>query len=303
MPTFREQFTATKPGPARENLVYQAAIAMGPPKTVPVTVDGPGGTKITYKVMPNFLNIDGIYVPMTALTAQRIADHFNMQLPTAKMSQQIYDTAKNSGNAIAAKPLSGTGVTIGDKYYSGQDVVNKGVNATEFSIAYSDRVNKNITQDPNKLVDGFMKSIVQPVPGKEHKMGLHGLYDENGKPIQGGSGETPHDTTAHSEYAAGTRLVSNEVTITTPDGKVINTTMDKLLNQPKLSKAITFNPGVQRYDTKAKVAPQKEIVPEQVLQKTVKKEVEQKSTEPIKQVDNTQSILQRIEQFLDRIIA
>ncbi len=89
MPSFKELFLNTPPGQARENLVYQEIVKRGPPKEmVPVTIDGPNGTKITYHVLPDVISIDGIRVPMTANTSQRIANTFKMHLPTAKMSKQ-----------------------------------------------------------------------------------------------------------------------------------------------------------------------------------------------------------------------
>ena len=246
---FREDFANTPPGPAREKLVYEAAIKQPAPKLVPITIDGPNGVKLTYFVMPNFLQIDSVYLPMSGQTAEKIAAHFNMVLPTSKMTSQIYQAAKQQGGAVVAQPLSGTGVDINGKHLSGQEVVDQGVDRTEFSVAYSDRMNSNPAlknQKPGQIVDGHMKTILQPINGK---LGLHGLYDKHGNPIQGGNGETPHSPNDHSEYASAMRGISNDVTVTMPDGKVIHTTMSKLQSTPTLGRMVTNTPGkVQRYD-------------------------------------------------------
>jgi hypothetical protein len=244
--SFREEFAKTPAGPKREQLIYETVVRQGKPATVPITVDGPGGTKITYKVMPDHVMVDRVRVPMTGITAQKIADNFGMQLPTAKMSQQIYDTARAKGTAISAKPLSGTGATINGKYYSPSDVVAD-VSRSEFSLEHSDRINRELTSkkiDPSTLSSGYSKEIVlSPAKGK---LALYGLHRADGTPIQGGSGETPHGMD-HSEYAAGARLVDQKVIVTKPDGSTIETTMSALLSQPNFAQSITSTPVVKKY--------------------------------------------------------
>lgn len=249
MATFREQYEKLPPGNARENLVYQYAIQQGKPNTIPITVDGPGGTKITYKVMPDFLTIEGIRVTLTPPTAQKIAKYFNMQLPTAKMADQIY---RNS-NKIPAKPLSGSGVTIDGKRYSGKDVVDKLISNPKANIAYNDVINeqlKNKELDPNKPIDGFAKTLVQSED--PNRTAFYGLWtnpnDPKAKPLQGGSGVSSHDLN-QTEYCSMARLVDDNVIVTKPDGTKINTSLDKFLKTNELSKAISFSPakGVQTY--------------------------------------------------------
>lgn len=246
--SFKEQYSQLSPGGQREALVYEYAIKQGKPALVPITVPGPGGTKITYQVMPNFLTIDGIRVTLTPITAQKIANYFNMQLPTAKMAKQIY----GASNKIPAKPLSGSGVTIDNKHYSGNDVVRNLISDSKANIAYSNIVDQQIASskiDPSKPVDGFAKTIVQSeIPGRTSYIGLWTSPDS--KPIQGGNGVTPHGLD-QTEYCAMFRGVSNNITITKPDGTVINTTLDKTLKTKKLSTALTSSPGKgsQKYTT------------------------------------------------------
>jgi len=208
-----------QPGPEREAFVLKAVESIPKEQIVnsmkPVTVPGPNGTKVTYRVMPDYLKIDGIRVPMAGTTAQKVADYFGLNLPTPKMVQEIY---QNADIQVPAQPLSGSGVNIDGKQYSGNQVVNTGVGYAPFAVAYNQKVDKQLEEKGykgNGIVAGFAKDITPPINGK---LGLYGLFDAKGKPIQGGSGETPHETKAHTEYGTYVRLVSPTVTITHPDG-------------------------------------------------------------------------------------
>ena len=75
----------------------------------------------------------------------------------------------------------------------------------------------------------------------------NGWYGKEGKPIQY-SAQTPHDTTVHTEYGAGVRQVDKNITITTPDGKSIKTTMDTLLSHPEMYAAVSKNMGAKKYN-------------------------------------------------------
>jgi hypothetical protein len=219
---FKEEYSKfSKPSPEREAFVYNAITSLPRDQVLksmkPITITKKNGTKITYSVMPDYIMIGGVRVPMAGNTAQRVADHFGLSLPTAAMAKEIY---QNSDVKVSAKPLSGTGTTIGGKNYSGNDVVNTGVGYAPFALNYNDTVNKQLTDagvKDGQIVSGFAKDIVAPAaPGK---LGLYGLFDANGKPLQGGNGETPHDTSIHTEYGSFVRLVSPNVTITYPDGR------------------------------------------------------------------------------------
>lgn len=242
--SFKDEFSKTPPGPNREELVFNAAIRQGPPtQLVPVTINAPDGSKITYRTMPDYLTIDGIRVPMAGATAQRLADHWKMQLPTPKMSKQIWDAADTK---IRPTPLSAGG-RIGGKYYSGKEVVRSKISDSDSSIAYNDMINNQLSTLPNQptLVAGHMKDIVQP--SDPNKLGLYGWYDEKGVPIQY-SAQTPHDITVHTEYGAGTRFIDNTVTIIRPDGKIETKTMEEIQRDPSLSKAIASETGTKRYN-------------------------------------------------------
>lgn len=220
---FKEEYAKfLQPSKEREAFVYNAITRLPREQILknmkPITVTRPDGAKITYKVMPDYLTIDGIRVPMSGTTAQRVADYFGLSLPNSKQTKEIYQHSVK----IPAKPLSGSGTNVNGKNYSGKDVVETGVGYAPFAINYNDKINQQLNEKgvkPGDIVSGFAKDVVAPPPGT-NTLGLHGFYDSTGKPIQGGSGQTPHDTTIHSEYGAFVRLVSPDVVITYPDGKV-----------------------------------------------------------------------------------
>lgn len=222
---FKEQYLRFgQPSPQREQFVLNTILGLPKEQVVknmkPITVTKPDGTKITYEVMTDYISIDGMRVPMAGKTAQAVADHFGLNLPTPQMVDEIY---QNADVQVAAQPLSGSGTVIDGQRYSGGDVVQKGVGYAPFAAAYNDKVNQqlaaqNAEPGGNQIVAGFAKDIVPPV--KPGSLGLYGFYDARGKPIQGGNGQTPHETDTHTEYGTFVRLVSPTVSIQYPNGQV-----------------------------------------------------------------------------------
>jgi hypothetical protein len=102
-----------------------------------------------------------------------------------------------------------------------------------------------------------MKSIVQP--DDQSRLGLTGWYNADGTPIQKGN-ISAHDTTQHSEYAAGVRLVADKVTVTLPDGTVINDTMENIMKDPKYFSSINHSKGIKTYKTDKSKEPPKSAV-------------------------------------------
>jgi len=220
--SFKDEYAKfTQPSPAREAFVYKAITSLSRDQIVksmkPISVKRPDGATLTYRVMPDYVMIDGVRVPMSGNTAQRVADHFGLSLPSAAMAKEIY---QNADIKVPARPLSGSGTNVDGRQYSGKEVVDTGVGYAPFAINYNNKINKQLSDHGAKegeIVSGFAKDIV--APPSSGKLGLYGLFDANGKPIQGGTGSTPHDTTIHSEYGSFVRLVSPDVEITYPDGK------------------------------------------------------------------------------------
>lgn len=222
---FKEEYAKfIQPSSDRENFVYTSITSKLTKDQIlremkPITVNGPNNTKITYKVMPDYLSLEGMRIPMSGSTAQRVADFFGLSLPSPKMTQEIY---QNADIKVSAVPLSGSGAEIEGKKYSGKDVVSTGVGYAPFALKYNEKINQQLSEKGaqiGQIVSGFAKDVTSAIPGKENNLGLHGFYDVNGNPIQGGSGQTPHETKYHTEYGAFVRLVSPKVEVTYPDGK------------------------------------------------------------------------------------
>lgn len=285
------------PGSAREALIYNAAIKQGPPKNLtPVTIDGPGGTKITYKVMPDYLMIDGIRVPMTPVTAQKIANYFGMSLPTEKMSKQIYEAADTK---VRAPPLSGTGYVspIDGKRYSPQDVVKGRIGESDAAFYYSKMTDQEIAKrDGYGLIGGHGKEITEPREGASVKdVSFGGWQGSAGDPLQPYTYAHKGQAGAHTEYALNTRLVGSDVTVTLPDGKVITTTMEKLRSNPNLAGAIANSTTIKQYDAKGKDTPIAVDVPKQKEQKTTVKDYK-----PNRPQSGRLALLQRIDNLLNQ---
>jgi hypothetical protein len=237
---FREEYLKFKqPSQERENFVFNSVVQHLNKDQIeksmkPITVKGPNDTEITYRVMPDYVSIDGMRVPMSGTTAQRVADHFGFNIPNAQLSQKIYE---NADVKVQAKPLSGRTTVIDGKTYTGKDVVNKGVGYADFAAKYNDDVNQQLADSGAKqgdIVAGFAKDIV--TSPKKGRLGLYGLYDSKGKPIQGGDGTTSHTVSPeehHDEYCAVLRLVDDEVEVKYKDGKVEKKKITDILNLPR----------------------------------------------------------------------
>lgn len=248
--SFKEQFLKTPPGPAREELIYKELTKQGPPKQlVPVTVDGPNGAKITYNVMPDYVMLDGVRVTMAPYTAQRVADHFGMLLPTDKMSQQIYDAANTK---VRANPLSSGGYVGADgKRYTARDVIEHRIDKSDAALQYNELTNQELSKltQPGKdpgLIAGHGKDILQPL-ARSNDPSMGGWHGKDGKALQPYSSPHKGEAGSHTEYGLYTRLVGNNVTVTLPNGKTITTSLDKLLNHPELSKVLSTKPGLNKY--------------------------------------------------------
>ena len=245
---FKTQFLALPPGKAREDLIYTAAIQQGKPTNlVPVTIDGPNGSKITYKVMPDFFMIDGLRVTASPLTAQKIADHFGMMLPTAKMAQQIYQAADTKIRAI---PLSSSGYTGTDgKFYSGAEVVKNHINSSDAAVHYNNLTDQEIAKKTNGnvgLIAGHGKEIVQPL-GNSKDVSFGGWEGSDGKPLQPYTTAHKNSSDSHSEYAMYFRGIGNEVKVQGANGEIVNASINDLMKNPEFSKYLSNDGKINSY--------------------------------------------------------
>lgn len=222
--SFREDYLRFKqPSVKRENFIFESIKKYLNKQNIvssmkPITILK-NGLQVTYYVMPDYLSIDNIRLPMSAITAQKVADYFGLSLPSAEISREIYE---NSDVKFIANPLSNSGANINGQKYTGKQVVDKGVGYADFAVSYNEKINKQISEKrvkKDQIISGFAKDITSAIPGYEKKLGLYGFFDAKGKPIQGGNGKTPHDISTHTEYGAFVRLISPDAEITYANGK------------------------------------------------------------------------------------
>lgn len=265
--SFKDDYAKfSQPSLEREAFVYKAITGLSRDQIIksmkPISIKRQDGATITYLVMPDYIMIDGVRVPMSGNTAQRVADHFGLSLPTAQMAKEIYQHADVK---VSAKPLSGSGTVVDGKTYSGSDVVNTGVGYAPFALSYNDNINKQLADKgvqsgSDQIVSGFAKDIIAPpAPGK---LGLFGLFDSKGNPIQGGNGQTPHDTSVHTEYGSFVRLVSPNATITYPDGRKENKPLSDVYQYSRYNTPQKTNSADNKPMPPITNVPSKQYIPE-----------------------------------------
>jgi hypothetical protein len=175
---FKEQF-AKLGGAAREALIlaYIDAGLVDRPKLVQMPVKDPkdpNKTLMSMEVMPDYFTIEGMPVQMSALTADKIAKHFGLTLPTREMTRATYSGAKNK---IPGQPAMHR---LGDDSSKFIDY-NKDI---------MDARKKLKNYDPNAVTVGEYKEFEL----KHENDNLHaaGFLDSNGKMIQDYKGSTMH---------------------------------------------------------------------------------------------------------------
>lgn len=160
-----------------------------------VTVEAPGGRKGVVFVCPDYLAIgsddDFFRMPLTGVTAQRIADACGCILPTKKLAVDIY-AASRKQVAITMSPEGGTKLERFREHHQAIEKARVGA--------------------LGELLGGHKKDVV--VTNRLHhypqRLALYGLYKADGKPWQ------PLDTTLrlrlkhddiYVDYSHGVRLV------------------------------------------------------------------------------------------------
>ncbi len=186
------------------------------------TKDGKEHTA-SYYVMPDYLaigsNDDFVRVPMTPMSAQKIADMYGCQLPTKKMVDDIYDQAAVKLNP---QPIS----------------VDKGISKISNFAEHQKMVEKQRAGKPlGALTAGDKKDVVitnlldQAAAKGKKQVAIYGWHQKNGKAIQPLS--TIHNY-YHVDYSHGIRLVKNMMTL---DGKSVK--VADILKDGELSKALS----------------------------------------------------------------
>ena len=153
------------------------------------------------------------------------------------MSKQIYQASDIKGRVT---PLSSSGYTdeLG-VFHSPEEVTKNKINSSDAALYYNQLTNEEIkklkqskgltNEDP--ILSGFGKEILAIEKNNDpNTPNFGGWQGQDKNPLQpytqahGGGAKT------HSEYALWTRLVGNQITITTPDGKTTTKPINEVFN-------------------------------------------------------------------------
>ncbi len=198
-------------------------------KRVNVEWTGPSGIRheCVFKVLPDYMAIgsdsDFVRIPMTADTAQRIADLTDTILPTVRMVDAIY---MNAWVKLEPQPLPEGPQMGSNEYYllHNRMIENQRLEAGA-------RLGTLIAGDKKDLV------ITNRLNDNPDHLAIYGWHRmEDGKPIAIQSLSTVHPRD-YVDYSHGVRLVSKKVLF---DGKV--TSIVSILRDPELS-GILSNEG------------------------------------------------------------
>jgi hypothetical protein len=282
----------------RDDLIVQELLRGNVPnflrQLVPITVTEKGNTLI-YKVTPDYLALgddaDYIRVPLSAPSAQKVADAFGCTMPTAKMSNQIWQAAAAK---LPPKPMSGRTSTISGKTYSAQDFLKSKMTDTD-SFAEHNRLIQEQLGDHKlgDLVAGHKKDVVisNQLASRPDKVAIHGLHNTKGQAIQGGS--WGHDI-SYRDYSHGIRLVDRSATL---NGKPVDLVKDVFQN-PEFASLISDEGALKFTSYSYKKDKDSPITPPQDSAVATKTQPEQYA--PDKPKGGREQFLGRIDEFLSQ---
>jgi hypothetical protein len=170
--------------------------------------------KVEMNVMPDYLAIgsdkDFIRIPMSPLSAQKIADKYQLVLPTAKMVDEIY---KNSSLKYTPSPLPPSKKMVtSDVYKQHNQLIEK------------QRKGRSLDQ----LASGHKKDVVltNRLKAQPRKVAIYGWHRPNGKAIQPLS--LVHGN-YYADYSHGIRLVDPWIKVDGKKRNINNVMSDKNL--------------------------------------------------------------------------
>ncbi|TNE73737.1 hypothetical protein EP331_03575 [bacterium] len=223
------------PREEREAVIFDEFIKGNVPdflrKLVPISIKQ-DSVEVVFYVTPDYLclgkNGDFIYVPLTPITAQKIATALDMSLPTTFMVDNLYEQA-----AVKLRPQpippsdSMTSVSV---FLQHQDsVLEQRAPFTErFPLGRLTAGHKKDVIISNRMVENLKTNVPSPVV-------IYGWHKLDGKPIQpvyNGHGSS------YADYSHGIRLVS---TIVFVNGEAMS--IREVLKSPKWSNLLS-NEGV-----------------------------------------------------------
>lgn len=174
--------------------------------------------KVTIWVMPDYLSVgsddDFVRIPLTPMTAQKIADDYDMSLPTKKLVDFIYRSARLK---LAARPIPPDGGSV-----------------HEFSnvLRHNETIERQMKVNAKargRLVAGHKKDVVltRRLDENPGRVAIYGWHKDFNHPIQPLS--LVHDK-SYMDYSHGIRLLSKDVMV---DGETLS--MDEILKSPELA--------------------------------------------------------------------
>jgi hypothetical protein len=201
---FLEQ-TATLSATAREQAIGDELVAGNVPTFYrafkPLTLSE-GERSVTIYVAPDYLPLgsddDFVRIPISPLTAQRVADTFGCSLPTRRIVDRVYASAEIK---LAPMPLPPTSQMASNGYY----------------VRHHRLIEAALPEGAHgRLIAGHKKDVVLTNALLRHpdRVAIYGWHQQNGVPIQG-LNATSHEN-MYADYSHGIRLVLSNATV---DGK------------------------------------------------------------------------------------
>lgn len=211
-------------GAAREQAMLDQILAGNVPdhlrhfKEIQLSAKGGDGQRhtATVRTLPDYLAIgsngDYALVPMTPLTAQKIADATGSSLPTRKLVDDIYSAAEVKLTPSPKQP-----------------------GAIMMTTGYFNEHNETVRQQRaaagaqnGQLIAGHKKDVVisNLLDQKPHRVAIYGWHQPNGKAIQPLS--TIHEDT-YADYSHGIRLIAGTVKVDGVERPIAEVLNDKNL--------------------------------------------------------------------------
>ena len=222
------QQTAGMSGSARESAILAAVRAGHVPSFlssfVAVSLQWQGHSA-TVHVSPDYVSIgtddDYVRMPMSAPTAQAVADLYNCTLPRPKLVDAIW---QNAHIKLAPRPLPPTSQMTSNEWYRRSN----------------EAINEQLANQPlGRLIAGHKKDVVltERLLTNRNKVAIYGWHRTNGNPIQ--SLTTVHGKD-YADYSHGVRLIANTMVV---DGQSMS--VNDVLQNPSLCGLLTRESNIR----------------------------------------------------------
>jgi len=212
-------------GSKRENNIVNECLSGNIPDFLrefkPIVITD-GSNTITYLVMSDYLSIgtnsDYLRIPMSPLSAQKIADQYDCTLPTKKMVNDIWFASLNKLEPSPWGPPYNSEMMSTNRYKMHNEKIQKSIISEKM--------------DMTKLISGHKKDVVltnKLYPNNPNKrVTIYGWIHKDGKPIQGLNYWSHEDF--YADYSHGIRLVANDVMVNHKPVRMKDVFSDKILS-------------------------------------------------------------------------